>query len=369
MAVTAIGDVFVPQVVGDLAVDILFKKTPLLRTGAVRNATQDVYSDGGNTVTFPYFNTTTTGLVQDNPGATRTGVTPSKVSMGTYTESVYSKVISFDMDKNAIADMQGGASRMNGHVAEVVASESAVDVQSKLVLAAHETDLVHSILGDSTKTLNVDAILEAKMKRGEYADDAVPILFCHTSQLTDLMQSSDFKTLASAATTALVQAGMRVPMGAAGMVHNCWVVPMNSVRHQADLPAISGITRSSTTATATTASAHGLIAGDYVTISGATETEYNGTFAVASVPTSTTFTYTVTGTPDTPATGSPVFTANYPALLVWPGGLGLYPKKEISGTVKDVHAGTTVVTVDFDFRYARTLWRNKPRGAVVLWTR
>ena len=72
---------------------------------------------------------------------------------------------------------------------------------------------------------------------------------------------------------------------------------------------ISGITRSSTTATATvdlypdaTVGSHGLRVGDTVVVDGANETEYNGTFTVTAVPSSTTFEYTVSGSPATPAT-------------------------------------------------------------------
>lgn len=68
---------------------------------------------------------------------------------------------------------------------------------------------------------------------------------------------------------------------------------------------LTSITRTGSTATATR-TAHGFAVGDSVVISGATETEYNGTFTVATVPTADTFTYTVTGTPTTPATGTPV---------------------------------------------------------------
>ena len=60
----------------------------------------------------------------------------------------------------------------------------------------------------------------------------------------------------------------------------------------------------SATATGTTATTHGLSVGNTIIISGATQTAYNGTFAVASVPTATTFTYTVSVSPASPATGS-----------------------------------------------------------------
>lgn len=65
---------------------------------------------------------------------------------------------------------------------------------------------------------------------------------------------------------------------------------------------VTSITRSGTTATATSA-AHGYANGDYVLIAGANETQYNGTFTISNVTTNT-FDYTVSGSPATPATGT-----------------------------------------------------------------
>jgi hypothetical protein len=65
----------------------------------------------------------------------------------------------------------------------------------------------------------------------------------------------------------------------------------------------SSITRSGTTATVTSPTAHGLVTFDSVVVSGANETEYNGTFEVV-VTGPTTFTYEVSGSPATPATGT-----------------------------------------------------------------
>jgi hypothetical protein len=70
---------------------------------------------------------------------------------------------------------------------------------------------------------------------------------------------------------------------------------------------ITSLTSSSTTATATTAYPHSLQTGNKVTVSGATETNYNVTASVT-VTSPTTFTYTIVST-TSPATGSPVFTA------------------------------------------------------------
>ena len=81
---------------------------------------------------------------------------------------------------------------------------------------------------------------------------------------------------------------------------------------------ISSIYRTGAVATATTFDAHGYVTGRVVEISGAVETEYNGAFTIT-VTSPFTFTYTVVGTPASPATGvisalSPV--VEYKVLLV-----------------------------------------------------
>lgn len=64
---------------------------------------------------------------------------------------------------------------------------------------------------------------------------------------------------------------------------------------------IESITFDGLVATVTTATAHGLIAGTQIVIAGASPSQYNGTFLIASVPTpvasATTFTYTLLSTP------------------------------------------------------------------------
>ncbi len=63
------------------------------------------------------------------------------------------------------------------------------------------------------------------------------------------------------------------------------------------------ISRSGSTATITTTSPHGISYSTWYIVSGAAQAEYNGTFRVTPAST-TTLTYTVTGTPATPATGT-----------------------------------------------------------------
>ncbi|MBX7258145.1 MAG: hypothetical protein K1Y02_17420 [Candidatus Hydrogenedentes bacterium] len=65
---------------------------------------------------------------------------------------------------------------------------------------------------------------------------------------------------------------------------------------------VTSVTRSSSTATVV-ANSHGFANGSYVTLSGATQQEYNGTFAITLVDANT-FTVVVPGSPVTPATGT-----------------------------------------------------------------
>jgi len=67
---------------------------------------------------------------------------------------------------------------------------------------------------------------------------------------------------------------------------------------------VSSITRSSSTATVTTAASHGYSTDDWITIAGASESGYNGTFQITKTA-ATTFTYDLgTLTPSTPASGT-----------------------------------------------------------------
>lgn len=73
---------------------------------------------------------------------------------------------------------------------------------------------------------------------------------------------------------------------------------------------IASLTQSSGTATATVSAGHQLVTGDSVYISGADDSDYNGTFTVT-VTNSTTFTFTVDSGATSPDTGSPVLYPPY----------------------------------------------------------
>jgi hypothetical protein len=77
------------------------------------------------------------------------------------------------------------------------------------------------------------------------------------------------------------------------------------VRDAADIVILTATLASTgTTATATTTVAHNLVIGSSVVIAGAVETDYNGTFVIVTVPSTTTFTYTMLADPADTATGT-----------------------------------------------------------------
>jgi type IV pilus assembly protein PilY1 len=75
---------------------------------------------------------------------------------------------------------------------------------------------------------------------------------------------------------------------------------------------VTSLSASGTTATGVTSSAHGFSTGDVVTISGASPNLYNGNFAIVSVPTTTSFTYTLSSAPVTNVAYATYTTTNGP---------------------------------------------------------
>ena len=72
--------------------------------------------------------------------------------------------------------------------------------------------------------------------------------------------------------------------------------------------AVDNVTSSGSTVTVTCKFAHGLLPGAYIKVANCDQTAYNGTFLVATVPSSLTFIYTAGSTPSaSPATGFPIY--------------------------------------------------------------
>lgn len=121
--------------------------------------------------------------------------------------------------------------------------------------------------------------------------------------------SSGF-ALATGTLATLIPAGS-VLTSATGFEYE--TIQADSVRSQPQ--SVQSLTLSGTTVTATTNVDHRLATGLDVTISGANESEYNGTFEISVIST-TQFTYEITGSPATPATGTISLDATYAALNV-----------------------------------------------------
>ena len=110
------------------------------------------------------------------------------------------------------------------------------------------------------------------------------------------------------------------------------------------------ITRSGSVATATCA-AHGLVDGTKAFIKGATQPEYNGVYVVT-VTGANTFTYTVSGTPTTPATGT--ITTTGVVIDGVTNGSGIISdtrshaaSQPITGKIRRATTGTKYRTYDF----------------------
>jgi len=127
---------------------------------------------------------------------------------------------------------------------------------------------------------------------------------------------------------------------------------------------VSSITRSSTTATVNTLLPHNRVTGDSVTISGAVQSSYNIT-ANVTVVNAVTFTYTVAGSPVSPATGTIVATGTYksgeevPAVNASANGYRLPTEKEWEWAA----IGGTLVNTPLPFAFAGS---NDPSG--VCWS-
>lgn len=115
----------------------------------------------------------------------------------------------------------------------------------------------------------------------------------------------------------------------------------------------TAVTYSNGVATATTASAHGLTAGQYVKISDVAPAAYNGTVVVLTVPSATTFTYAPASAPGGSATTQ--------------GTIGAVAQADITLPVKviSIESGNSK-TVSYDSATGFLTWNNTDSCALVL---
>ena len=112
--------------------------------------------------------------------------------------------------------------------------------------------------------------------------------------------------------------------GAVGVLEGAFVVETPRVLNGLKLAAgisttttITNVALTSNVVTITTGVAHGLGTGQVVTVAATTNTAVNGTYTIASVPSTTTFTYSLTASNITSVadTGTVTFTNNYRAII------------------------------------------------------
>ena len=101
-------------------------------------------------------------------------------------------------------------------------------------------------------------------------------------------------------------AWMLLPTGGTSLPSSSKSVPNSStsVPVQGSALTITSLTRSGTTATATLSTAPGFVVGQRVKVSGAIQTQYNVTSALITAVSGNTFSYAVSGSPASPATGT-----------------------------------------------------------------
>ena len=158
---------------------------------------------------------------------------------------------------------------------------------------------------------------------------------------------------ASAQVVALGTSGASVRTPLAWDFVNSQITPAAAAGFAGADIATTAVTYASGVATATTASAHGLTAGQYVKLSGVVPAAYNGTVVVLSVPTTTTFTYAPVSTPGGSATTQ--------------GTIGAVAVADITLPVKvlSIESGNSK-TVSYDSTTGFLTWINNDSCALVL---
>jgi DNA-binding beta-propeller fold protein YncE len=109
----------------------------------------------------------------------------------------------------------------------------------------------------------------------------------------------------------------------------------------------NGAVRSNNVVTITTTAAHGLTVGETITIAGVTDTSFNGTFSVASVPSSTSFTYNQTAGNATSGNGTVSAAAPLVTVALNPSlqGIGLNTETERALLVDPASTSITLFSI------------------------
>lgn len=161
---------------------------------------------------------------------------------------------------------------------------------------------------------------------------------------------------ASSAVVALGTAGASVKTPLAWDFANSQLTTAAAATYAGGNLTTTAISYANGVATATFAAAHGITAGQYITLSGAVPGDYNGTYCVTSVPTTTTLTFVPATVPSGAATTQATVAApNAAAVAAF-----TLPVKVVS-----IQAGNSK-TVSYDSSTGFLTWNNTDNCALVL---
>ena len=189
-------------------------------------------------------------------------------------------------DSGAVAQAISSISAVAGANVASINSETLTRADSQQTLASQVTTLTASA-GNNTAAIQTEAATRASETGNLFAQYTVKVDtngfvsgFGLASQTVNGVPTSDFQVRADR---------------------------FSITNPSTTLVAVSSLTRSTTTATLTTAAAHGFVVGDTFTLRGVTnDTNWNGAYTVLTQPSTTQITFTVPSTLTTPATGSPM---------------------------------------------------------------
>ena len=204
MATITPGDLFVPEVVGQIATEILYAKTPLLASGYVDDATNaGAFDAGGNTIKFPKFTADGALGVQALPDSA-SAVTPDEITMSYDSETVVSNIIAYQWTGAALEDALRSAN-VSGFIAQTVAKKSAAAIQTALLTEAATTSLTFT----EDAFVTYKGLLKAKYTNwGEYASDAEPLAIMHSKVVYDLLCTEEAQKTGVYGATPTIESGM-----------------------------------------------------------------------------------------------------------------------------------------------------------------
>ncbi len=188
-------EVFSPEIVGEVAVDITMEKTDLLTTGFVGDARETAVVDGYNdTIQFPYVEeVATNAFVQTDPesGASVDG---DNLNIKYDSASVSPKIIAFTMKQSDLRKMQQTLDP-SAFMAGLVQQKARAHIQTILLATGASTALAKaSVYSEPTGQASWDGLMKASVTNwGEKAWDGAHLLVAHSSVVYDLVTSDEAK--------------------------------------------------------------------------------------------------------------------------------------------------------------------------------